>query len=207
MSLFIKKKYTSFNDFFMREKIKINVDHNSQAFISPCDSYYSKYHITKNLEVTIKHVNYSLADLLRSKTLAKEYENGQMLIFRLTPRDYHHYHYIDDGIKLSSKKISGVFHTVRPVALVKKVVFIENNREYSVLETKNFGKIIYMEVGALGVGKIIDQEKKSFQKGEEKGCFAFGGSTVILILPANKIKWKYDKYFEKEKYVLCGERI
>lgn len=39
-----------------------------------------------------------------------------------------------------------------------------------------------MEVGAMFVGKIVNNGKKQFGRGEEKGWFEFGGSTIILLL-------------------------
>ena len=32
------------------------------------------------------------------------------------------------------------------------------------------------------IGKIVNENKKTFKKGEEKGHFEFGGSTVVLLL-------------------------
>ncbi|MGM1459003.1 MAG: phosphatidylserine decarboxylase, partial [Columbia Basin potato purple top phytoplasma] len=55
------------------------------------------------------------------------------------------------------------------------------------LETKNFCTIIQIEVGALLVGKINNHPITSFQKGQEKGCFSFGGSTIILLIKKNKV--------------------
>ena len=45
-----------------------------------------------------------------------------------------------------------------------------------------------MEVGALMVGKIVNHEVKSFKKGDEKGYFLFGGSTVVIIVKENEIE-------------------
>ena len=61
-------------------------------------------------------------------------------------------------------------------------IYKENHREYSILETKNFGQIIYMEVGAMMIGKIINHNKKEFKKGEEKGYFLPGASTVVIVI-------------------------
>ena len=32
------------------------------------------------------------------------------------------------------------------------------------------------------IGKIVNEKKDTFKKGEEKGHFEFGGSTVIMLL-------------------------
>ena len=47
-----------------------------------------------------------------------------------------------------------------------------------------------MEVGALVVGKISNYhfEEYEHKKGEEKGMFQFGGSTIIVITQKDKVK-------------------
>ena len=55
------------------------------------------------------------------------------------------------------------------------------------MNTQNFGSVTQVEVGALTVGKIINHTKESFKKGEEKGYFEFGGSTIILFFEPDKI--------------------
>jgi phosphatidylserine decarboxylase len=59
---------------------------------------------------------------------------------------------------------------------------LQNQREYSILQTENFGKIVQMEVGAMMVGKIVNHNLKKFKRGIEKGYFLFGGSTVVLMI-------------------------
>ena len=45
-----------------------------------------------------------------------------------------------------------------------------------------------MEVGALMVGKIVNHDIKKFKRGDEKGYFLFGGSTVVLFFKENQIE-------------------
>lgn len=188
MDQFKEKDYTSFNDFFTREKKDITFSKKNDSFCSPCDGYLSAFEVEENSKFTIKGIAYSLEELLQSFSLAKMFQGGVMYIFRLTPKNYHRYHYFDDGVFLMRKKISGVFHTVREVALLKRKVFMENQREYALLKTKHFDEVIYMEVGALGVGKIKNHEQKDFKRGEEKGMFLFGGSTVIVLFKKDILK-------------------
>ena len=190
MSEYEDKKYTSFNDFFTR-KVKVEkrvFDDNKNSLSSPCDSYVTHYKITDDLLFNVKNSLYSLSSILDDDKLAKKYANGDLIIFRLTPSNYHRYHYFDDGKMLYNKKIKGKFHTVNPIVYDKYEVFKENTREYSVLKTKRFGKVIYMQVGALLVGKINNYNKKSFKMKEEAGYFSYGDSTCILIFEKDTIK-------------------
>lgn len=189
MDEYEEKKYSSFDDFFTR-KIKSNVRNISMTnndLISPCDSKLSVYKINHKTTLNIKNSYYTISELLCDNELSKKYEDGYCLIFRLCVDDYHHYHFIDNG-KIGKKKlIKGKFHTVRPIAQKHVKVFSENTREWNLLKTDNFGDVIQIEVGALMVGKICNIEKNSFKRGEEKGYFRFGGSTIVLLFEKDKI--------------------
>lgn len=184
LSDYPERNYHSFNDFFTRNirDGRRPVDMEETALVAPCDGKLTVYPITEEGLFDIKHSVYSVTDLLRDEALAKEFEGGTCLIFRLTPDDFHRYSFMDEGKILSSSILSGVLHTVRPIAFRRYPVFSENAREYAVLDTKNFGKVIQMEVGALFVGRIVNLPLTEFVRGQEKGKFEFGGSTVILLL-------------------------
>ncbi len=185
-----ERKYTSYNDFFTR-KIKSECrkfDMNKNSLISPCDSKLTVYSIDDKSIFKIKNSYYRVEDLLKDKSLAKKYKDGYCLIFRLCIDDYHRYCYIDDGSKNENKFIKGVLYTVRPIALENYNIYKENSREYTTLKTKNFGDVIHIEVGATIVGRIKNHhEKYSFSKGEEKGMFEFGGSTIVLLIEKDKV--------------------
>lgn len=184
------KKYTSFNDFFMRE-IKPEARpliEDTTVLAAPCDGKVTVYPINAEAVFQIKRSEYSLAELLGSEALAEEWQNGVAVIFRLTPDDYHHYYFIDEGTILSHQKISGMFHTVQPIAIHNEPVFSRNSREVMMIDTKNFGKMIQIEVGALMVGKIKNLKSKgNCQRFEKKGWFEFGGSTVLLLFQAGSV--------------------
>ena len=74
----------------------------------------------------------------------------------------------------------------------------------------NLGKVVQIEVGALLIGCIRNNNQKYFIKGEEKGYFEFGGSTIILLLKDN-VKIDEDIIEQinqgREVKVSIGERI
>ena len=184
MDAYRSVKYKSFDDFFTRE---INEGYRPfpadvSTLVSPCDGKLTAYSITHDSIFRIKHSLYSLKDILQDKSLADKYYDGTCLVFRLSPDDYHRYCFIDDAEILKRKYIKGVLHTVRPIAYQNHSVFCQNSREYTVMQTKNFGKVVQIEVGALFVGRITNHKKSStVLRGEEKGMFQFGGSTIILL--------------------------
>jgi phosphatidylserine decarboxylase len=72
---------------------------------------------------------------------------------------------------------------VNPLALKRHPrLFLGNERQISLLETEHFGLLAYVEIGALCVGRIVQthREEMPFARGEEKGYFLFGGSTIVV---------------------------
>ncbi|MGN0484696.1 MAG: phosphatidylserine decarboxylase [Lachnospiraceae bacterium] len=209
-----EKKYRSYNDFFTR-RIKEGarpITAEPQELIAPCDSRLSVYPITKDAVFTIKNRTYTMDSLLRDEKLAERFEGGQMLVFRLTVSDYHHYCYVDSGRKSRNRKIAGVLHTVNPMANDVYPIYTENSREYSLLKSDHFGTVLMMEVGALMVGKIVNEDERcKVKRGQEKGHFEFGGSTVILCFQKDAVTVDADilKNSAKnaETRVLLGEKI
>lgn len=206
--------YRSFNEFFTR-KIKPEsrpVDMNPEHFISPCDSKLSIYRIDEQSVFSIKNSFYSVRSLLKCPRLAEKYSGGWCMIFRLEVDDYHRYIYIDNGKKSSNKHIKGIYHTVNPIALEEVNIYKENTRECTLLATENFGDVVQVEVGALMVGRIVNYHgKTSIKRGQEKGKFEYGGSTVVLLVQKGMVEPDADILANSrdgiETIVKMGEKI
>lgn len=215
MSPYHKIKYRSFNQFFMR-KIRASarpVCEAPEALVSPCDSRLSAYRINDSSSFMIKGSPYTVRDLLGGNSeLAKQYSGGHCLIFRLCVNDYHRYIYFDDCVKDECVYIPGKLHTVRPIALEYCNIYKRNCREYCVLHTEHFGQAVQIEVGAMLVGKIVNNHRKGFHlRGAEKGKFMFGGSTVVILLKPDAAIVDRDILLNTdsglETIVKMGERI
>lgn len=186
---FHSDNFKCFNDCFTR-KIKEGkrpLDMSPEAFISPCDALLSAYNIDDDTVLHIKGSDYRIADLLGGSEDAELFRGGIALVFRLCVTHYHRYIYFDSGSKGENVFIKGKLHTVRPIALETLPVFVRNCREYTIMKTDNFGKAAQIEVGAMLVGKIRNHHgEHTFSRGEEKGMFLYGGSTVVLLLEKDK---------------------
>ena len=186
LSDYADEEYRCFNDFFCRpvKPGRRPLDSAPDALIAPCDGLLTLVRVDGDTVLPVKQSHYSIERLLGDKALAKEFEGGLCLVYRLCVQHYHRYVYFDNGEKGPNVFLPGVLHTVRPVALAQMPVFCENCRDYTVLNTERFGKAIQMEVGATMVGKIVNEhpEARRVRLGEEKGHFAFGGSTIIVLL-------------------------
>jgi phosphatidylserine decarboxylase len=205
MSLYEDKEYETFNDFFIRKKKKYNIS--KEGLISPVDGKLLAYKISNTNEVVVKDIKYTLKELFNNEDL-EYYKDGYMLVYRLSIDNYHRFHYIDSGKRIKRIRLNGKLHTVSSSS-DKYKIYKENEREYSILETDHLGKIIYMEVGALLVGKIINYDLDEFKRGEEKGYFLPGGSTVIIIVNNVKIDDDIIEYSNKgiETLVEVGEKV
>lgn len=206
--------YGSFNEFFSRTILQDRrpVCGDVDSLIAPCDGKLTAIEISGDNRFTVKGVTYTLDTLLRSRELAEKYRGGTLLLFRLTVDDYHRYCWPFDGVPGKQKKIPGVFHTVNPLAAEKRAIYRENTREYVVLETERFGTALMMEVGALLVGKIHNHPLEApMHRGQEKGYFQFGGSTVILLLEPETVQLDLDIVENsrngEETLVKMGEQI
>lgn len=188
---YLPEKYHSFNECFCR-RIKPELrplDTDPNHLVAPCDGLLSVYRVTDDTVLPVKQSQYRIPDLLRDSRLAERYRDGWCFVFRLCVSHYHRYIYPDDGDKGKNRFIKGRLHTVRPIALEATPVFVENCRAYTVLESAHFGTLVQMEVGAMLVGRIRNlHEEKTVTRGEEKGYFQYGGSTVILLVEKNAIQ-------------------
>lgn len=181
-------QFRTYRNFFLRQRDDLQIDPDPDHFISPCDSLLSAYTIDENSSFSIKGSRYRVCDLLEDESLAKKYEGGICLIFRLCASDYHHYCYIDNGYQGEHHFIPGVLHSVQPIACETVPVFTLNRRSWCLLETEHFGPVVQTEIGALVVGGIVNaKENCSFVRGEEKGHFDLSGSTISLLLEPGRI--------------------
>ena len=189
---YAEEDYSCFNDFFCRrirpERRPLPAD--PAELMAPCDGLLSAYRITDGMVLPIKQSRYSVSDLLGMDAAARRFRDGVCLVFRLCVDNYHRYCYVDNGQKGPNVFLPGVLHTVRLVALESVPVFVRNCREYTIMETAHFGTVAQIEIGALLVGRIDNRDgAASIRRGEEKGRFLYGGSTVVLLLEKDRVSF------------------
>jgi phosphatidylserine decarboxylase len=217
MEEFEETPYGSFNDFFIRKfkpgkRSFVTAPHLLPAFSEA--RYLAFERMDENIRFPVKGSLMGAMELLAVESKAGAFMNGPVVIARLAPVDYHRFHYPDDGQTIEEYRVHGNLHSVNPLALKSRgEVFSTNERQVSILKTENFGKLAYIEVGALCVGKIVQSHppQTPFKRGDEKGYFLFGASTVILL--GQPGAWKPDADIlertarAQETYIKLGERI
>jgi phosphatidylserine decarboxylase len=199
--------FVSFNDFFIRKLKKESrpfIDDKEMAIL-PSDARYLVFsNISQTYDFYVKGQNFNLKEFLKDEGLAKKYENGSMVIARLCPADYHRFHFPFDCIPKKPNLINGYLYSVNPIALRKNIkIFSQNKRVITKLVTENFGEVLYIEIGATNVGSIHQgfTPDNEYKKGDEKGFFSLGGSSVVLLFEKDKIE------FEKDLLVNSNKKI
>lgn len=197
--------FHSFNDFFIR-KLKPSarpVVTDQDIAILPADARYLFF---QNIQTTegffVKGKKFSLETLLKDSQLAKKYQSGSLVIARLCPTDYHRFHFPCDNIPSAPRLINGPLYSVNPIALKKNIeILSENKRMITTLHTPHFGDILYIEVGATHVGSIHQTYTAHTpqSKGDEKGFFSFGGSSLLLLFEPHTIRFDADLLLATEQ--------
>lgn len=183
-----EKSWPSYNAFFCRRirPEKRPFDFDPYHLVAPCDGKLTVCPIGPDSVFSIKGVDYTMESLTRSAELAERFCGGTLLLFRLSVDDYHRYSWACDGLAGDTVRIPGVFHTVNPRAAAKRPIYRENTREYTLLDAEVFGPMLVMEVGAMLVGRIVNSPAFGpVHRGDEKGRFEFGGSSIVVCLTAD----------------------
>jgi phosphatidylserine decarboxylase len=209
--------YKTFNEFFFRalkpEARPIAPGANVAVF--PADGRHLAFpNVDAAAGFYVKGAKFSLADLVGEPALAARFAGGAMVISRLCPVDYHRFHFPVEGVPGDSRLINGWLYSVSPVALRRQIRYlVENKRVVTLIESPQFGTVAMIEVGATNVGSIQQSfvPGRPVKKGDEKGLFAFGGSCVITLFQAGRIRFDSDVVAlseqQVETYVRMGDRL
>lgn len=191
-------QFTSFNDFFIR-KLKKNArpfNPDPTKAIMPADGRYLFFpKIDQSTGFYVKGQKFSLKSFLKDSKLAKRYEKGTLVLARLCPTDYHRFHFPCSGIPEKSISINGPLSSVNLASLKQNInVFCENKRMLTLFNTEHFGEVVIAEIGAVCVGTIHQtySDGNHVSKGEEKGYFSFGGSSMALLFEPDRIQLEED---------------
>jgi len=202
-----ERGFDSFNDFFVR-KLKPGAREMASSpniAILPADG---RYLVVQKLEKQqgffVKGQKLSLEELVPEARLRERYLGGALVFGRLCPSDYHRFHFPCACTPSAPRLINGYLYSVNPIALRKNIkILSENKRVLTELETENFGKILYIEIGATAVGSIQQtyQPGRFYDKGDEKGFFEFGGSSIVMLFEKNRIVFDKDLVQASEEFL------
>ena len=216
---FAKKPLTfkSFNDFFYRalKPAARPIASGDKVAVLPADGRHLAF---QNVDAAggfyAKGQKFSLDAFFGDKALAEEFAGGSLLISRLCPVDYHRFHFPVGGQPGEPRLINGALYSVSPIALRLNLAYLwENKRMITLMESPVFGRVAVCEIGATMVGSIFQTftPGRVAVKGDEKGLFKFGGSCVVTIFQAGRIKLDEDLVSHSaeglEVYARMGDRL
>ena len=202
--------YASFNEFFTR-RLKSGARPVGEGLVSPADGRLMLYlNADADTPFPLKGATRSLRTVFDEKAPNGKYD---IAVIRLAPVDYHRFHFpCDCETPEPARVLCGKYHSVNPIALVRYPDVYADNERQIVKCHAAFGDFWLVDVGAFGVGTIVQTYAGTHHaKGDEKGYFKFGGSTVILILRAGAVRFDDDLVRHSaeglETQVRCCERI
>jgi phosphatidylserine decarboxylase len=186
MSEFKPGPYRSFAEFFGRE-----FRPGTRRFPAAPDQmgafsearYFAWSELRADQNFPVKGHSLNAARILGSERRAEPFMGGPVILARLAPVDYHHNHYPDDGVTIDSTSLGGPLWTVNRHALQhQEDILFRNHRQVNILDTRHFGRMAFVEVGAMSVGRIQQMHplETPFSRGIEKSAFKFGGSAVVV---------------------------
>jgi phosphatidylserine decarboxylase len=186
-------QFTSFDDFFIR-KLKPGaraIDPDPQVIVAPADGrYWCAPQIDQTDSFYVKGEKFCIDELLQDKALGHKFAGGTMVIARLCPSDYHRFHFPCSGRASSPRLINGLLGSVNPESLKLNIrTFVQNKRMITEIESEEVGHCLFIDVGATCVGTIHQtfQPNSQVKKGDEKGYFSFGGSSIILLFEPGRL--------------------
>jgi len=174
-------KFPTLNDFFARELkpefLKV-ASTRKGSIISPAECMARLIHTDAEGHFSVKGADYTMEKLLRAKTVPLK---ATVCIFRLAPEHYHRIHSPFSSQIKSIRSVGGHYASVNPILLERNPVLQENYRK---IITFTNGMIM-VAVGATCVGTVDLSVVRGdrVKAGQDLGCFKFGGSCLVLIIP------------------------
>lgn len=211
--------YESFNAFFCRE---LNpdarpVDSDPCSVVFPADGrHFGWENLGEESQVFVKGQAWDIPQLLGGNAeLIDIFRGGALVLSRLCPVDYHHFHYPAGGKVGPPRWMDNRLYSVSPIALRRRLAYIwQNRRCLSLIDSSDLGTVGFIEVGATNVGTIQHHplpEALIVSKGDPKGWFEFGGSSVITLFRKGAVSLSDDLLSKTaegvELYARVGDRM
>jgi phosphatidylserine decarboxylase len=188
--------FGTFNEFFIR-KLKPEARPVADApVVFPCDGRHLGFARADEVEgVFVKGQAFDLDALVGSAALADRYRRGALVLSRLCPVDYHRFHFPADGVPSGPTLLDGPLFSVSPIALRRNLAYLwRNRRVLTELRTGDLGTVLLIEIGATNVGSIVQTftAGREVRRGDEKGYFAFGGSSTMTLFEPGAVELAED---------------
>ena len=190
------ESFSSFNEFFYRKLKPCARPISEDPIVLPADGRHLAFANIDEIDgFFVKGQTFNIHQLIADEQLSARYTGGSLILSRLCPVDYHRFHFPVTGEVSSTRLINGPLFSVSPIALKRKLSYLwQNKRTLTTIQTKSMGQVLMLEIGATCVGSIRQTYTpgQTVQKGDEKGYFAFGGSSTIVIFEPGTVRFSDD---------------
>ncbi|RDW92793.1 putative phosphatidylserine decarboxylase [Aspergillus mulundensis] len=210
--------FATFEDFFIRHhkpgSRPIFEENDPSSAICVADSRVVVYEaVAESKKIWIKGEDFSITNLVMDRKLGPQFGDGPVASFRLSPQDYHRYHSPVSGRIKVFRSMPGDYYEVDPLAIRSGVdILTRNARDYVVIDSEEFGEVLFVAIGASQVGTVQIHEKwqkpgAEIKKGDELGTFQFGGSSIIVAFQKGRIQFDEDLIEPSKRAVVVDVEV
>ncbi len=193
--------WLTFNEFFARSlkpgKRTIAGLCDDKIIVSAADNRFQcSNYIDKDAEITVKGVTYSVIELLDGSPYQDRFAGGIFMHSYLSAHDYHRFHVPVRGTVKESRVITEkvaldvVMKSDGSLDMVDGTGYqFAQERGLIVMESP-FGLVAILPIGMGEVSSVTMTAEvgAELRKGEEFGFFQFGGSDMVILYEAGKVK-------------------
>jgi len=187
--------WQTFNQFFAREikpgKRPIADPRDDAVIVSPADAIYmGAWPIDERSTITVKGVEWRIADLLDDSPWAEAFTNGTYMHSFLRITDYHRFHVPVGGVVREVRNVHGrVYIDVArnedgSLGAVNGDTYQFNQeRGLVVIESPTVGLVAVVPVGMTLISSVVltPEVGAQLRKGDPLGYFQFGGSDIVML--------------------------
>ncbi|MDJ0793529.1 MAG: phophatidylserine decarboxylase associated domain-containing protein [Woeseiaceae bacterium] len=187
--------WQTFNQFFAREvksgRRPVAEPRNDRIIVSPADAVFmGQWPIDENSNITVKGVNWAIADLLGDSPYRDAFKGGIYTHSFLYIDDYHRYHVPVAGTVKEVRNISGkvymdVFREDDGTLNVVDGDTYQFNQERGlvVIDSPEVGLVAVLPIGMAYVSSVnlTTEIGAELRKGDQFGYFMFGGSDIVTV--------------------------
>ena len=213
--------WLTFNQFFARQvkpgKRPVDGPRDDGVVVSPADSVYQgQWPILDDSKITAKGLTSSVLALLDGSPYQARFRNGVFTHSFLNVNDYHRFHVPVGGVVKEARKIPGnvTMNVIRKEDGSFDIVDgagyqFKQDRGLIVIESP-LGLVAVLPIGMAQVSSVnlTADEGATLAKGEEFGFFAFGGSDIVMLFEAGKVRLEatVGTHYQQGRQIGHGDR-
>ena len=193
--------WLTFNQFFARQvrpgQRSVDGRDDDGVVVSPADSVYQgQWPIDADSKITVKGFTWSLHELLDGSPFQEKFKGGVFTHSFLNVNDYHRFHVPVGGLVKEIRKIPGNV-TMDVIKKPDGSLGIVDGTGYQFSQDRGLiiiesplGLVAVLPIGMAQVSSVnlAAETGAVLAKGEEFGFFAFGGSDIVTLFEAGKVR-------------------